>query len=127
MSIFEDLLEVHYNAENQTVQRWDIEALKTALDEVARPPEDVAIILDWDSLVYIADTIDEQLEYDDVVPHEHAEFRPDKIGMALDVRSTIHGVGSDTDFGLVMDPSAVRYDNTIADQSGVVAIEFTRG
>lgn len=123
MTLFEDPLEIHYNAENRLKDVRHVETLWTALRRVAAPPEDLVVILDWESLHYISDPLDVEIETD--LPAEHLELGPDKIGRKLDTRATIHGVDAGQAFGLVMRPYYVRYDNTIADQEKVLAIDFT--
>lgn len=125
MSLFEDVIEVHYNPENRFEGRRHIDTLRYAMNQVASSPEDVSIVLDWESLDAIAHPLDVEPEVTGHVPRDHVELRPEKVELALDTRALVHGVESGQAFGLVMDPRAVRYSNTISDDKKVVAIDFT--
>ena len=125
MSLFEDVLEVHYNAENRVEGVRHIDTLRKALREIATPPEDATVVLDWGSLAYIAGGLDVEPEVTGHVPREHVELRPEKIELALDTDALVFGQESGMSWGVVLDPHAVRYDNSIADHSKVVAIDFT--
>jgi hypothetical protein len=125
MSIFEDVLEVHYKAENRVEDVRHVETIRRALEKVEAVPEDVTVVLNWDSLAYIAGGLDVEPEYTGHVPRQHVELRPEKIELALDTDAMVFGTESGTSFGVVLDPHAVRYDNSIANQDNVVAIDFT--
>ena len=125
MSLFEDVLEIHYNAENRIEQPTTIEAIEQALDRVAADPEDVSVVLDWDSLDAIAHPLDAKPDVSDAfLPPEHIEQRPEIIELTLDVPVIVLGVEAGQSFGLVMVPRAARYDNSIANHDKVVAIDF---
>jgi hypothetical protein len=125
MSIFEDTLEVWWNATNTVEGPRELDTLGTALSRVSFPPEEVSIVLDWDSAHEISDQLDVTVPLDDQVVREHVELATQRIGLALGVRATIHGVNSGQPYGLVVNPHSVRYDNSIAHAPGVVAIEWT--
>jgi len=125
MSVFEDLLEVHYNAETRIEGLRHIDTLREALDRIAAPPVDVSLILDWGTLSYIAGGLDVEPEVTGHVPREHVELRPEKVELALDTDALVFGQESGTSWAVALDSHAVRYDNTIADHSKVVAIDFT--
>lgn len=124
MSFFEDITEIHYNAENRLVGPVELSTLEQAFDRIAYPPIDCTLILEWDTLYDISDQLDVEVPYDGIVSREHVELEPDRIGLALDTKATIFGATTSKRTGIVLNPHCVRYDNTIADQDGVVAIEF---
>jgi hypothetical protein len=64
---------------------------------------------------------------DFIASPEHVEIEPDRIGKALDTQATIFGATMSKNTGVLLNPRSVRYDNSIADRSGVVAIEFREG
>jgi hypothetical protein len=125
MSTFEDLLEVHYNAETRIEGLRHIDTLRQGLDEIAAPSEDVTIVLDWGTLAYIAGGLDVEPEVTGHVPREHVELRPEKIELALDSDALVFGQESGTAWGVLLDSHAVRLDNSIANHDKVVAIDFT--
>lgn len=125
MSLFEDVIEVHYQSDNRIEGPRHIDTLRTGLRKIATSPEDVSIVLDWDSLDKVAYPLDVEPEVTGHVPRDHVELRPDKIELALETRALVHGVESGQAFGLLMDPRAVTYDNTVTDSKKVVAIDFT--
>ena len=126
MSLFEDVLEIHYNAKTRIEHAPTIGALKEALDCVAATPGDVSIVLDWDTLNTIAHPLDAEPDVSDTfVPPEHIEQRPEMVELTLDVPVLVHGVEAGQSFGLAMVPHAARYDNSIANHDKVVAIDFT--
>jgi hypothetical protein len=125
MSLFEDVVEVQYQSENRIEGPRNIDTLREGLRKIAASPDKVSIILDWDTLDKIAYPLDVEPEVTGHVPRDHVELRPDKIGLALETRAFVHGIETSQPLGLLMDPSAVRYSNSIINEKKVVAIEWT--
>ena len=125
MSLFEDVLEIHYNAESRVSGGMSLHTLRQAADEVGRPLEDVCIVVTWNALDGIAAPLDEyEFERELHIPKEHIETRTRQVEREFNHELHVHGVESGDDFALVMDPNAVTYANEIIDESGVVAIDF---
>ena len=124
MSIFEDVLEVHYNAETRVEGPPSADTIRTALNRVAHDPDDVSVVLDWDTAHEIEDQLMHiSVDYD--LPESHVETSCDRISTALDTRATVHGTGTGMDFGLVLHPIGINYANEVIAPASVVAIDFT--
>jgi len=127
MTLFEDITEIHYNAEKRVTGPKELATLETAFDRIAKPPIDCTLILEWDTLYDISEQLDVEVPEPPHIPAEHVEQEPDRIERALEAKATIFGRLMAKNTGLLMNSHSVRYDNTIADRSGVVAIEFSEG
>ena len=138
MSIFEDLYEVYYQAgtyrdgvvgpcEADTVSEALAEVDKTTGPETSIADGDVIVILDWRSAKTISDRLGDSVHVTFESPHvdaEHVYTVPRRIEQVLPGKTQVHTVESSSRFGVVMVPSAVTYDNTIADPAGVVPIDW---
>jgi len=138
MSIFEDVVEVHYNAathrdhvtgscEIDTV----VEALRavkaTAGPDLDLTQGDAVVILDRQSAKTISERLGDDVHIafeDPLVPRERLYLVPSRIEQVLPGMTQVHTAGSSTRFGLVMDPSCVTYDNEVIDPAGVVGISW---
>jgi len=138
MSLFEDVVEVHYQAathRDHVTGPCEVDTLVEALRAVkatAGPDLDITqgdavVILDRRSAETISDQLgdDVHVEFEDpLVPREHLYLAPSRIEQALPGLTQVLTTGSSTRFGLVMDPSCVTYDNEVIDPAGVVGISW---
>jgi hypothetical protein len=125
MSLFEDVVEVHYNADKRVSGGISLATLSKAVGRVARPLEDICIVITWNALDGVAAPLEEyEFDRDLLVPKEHIETRTRQVEREFGHEFNVHGVESGEDFAIVMDPSAVNYENDVIDDSGVVAIDF---
>jgi hypothetical protein len=123
MTIFEDPLEIHYNAEQCVKGRPHINLLRQAVRKNSADKRDLAVIMDYDTLERVADGLETELEDDGrVVAYSELERATRKIEKELG-QVFVHRIDSNKDFALVMNPSAVYYDNSIDKQKQVVAAE----
>jgi len=124
MSIFEDPVEIYQDAPRRIDGPEEIETIECALKAVGAPADDVALVLGWDSVHTISDQLDVTVPVADHVVREHVELDTKRIGQALGTKTTVHGIETSGVCGIVMDPSAVRYDNSVVNPDRVVAIDF---
>jgi hypothetical protein len=122
MSIFEDPIEIHYNSENRISGDVSIDTIKRALRKVSSDVRNVAIIMDHNSIRELSDQVDVAVPRCGIMDEHVSNTR--LIEEALGHCSMVFGIDSGEPMCLVMDPSAVRYSNSIMDQKKVVAIEF---
>jgi len=128
MTLFEDITEIHYNAEKRVVGPKELATIEEAFERIAKPPIDCTLVLEWDTLYGITDGLDVEVDTSDFIADpKHVEMEPDRLGKALGTKATVFGQVMGKDTGVLLNPRSVRYDNSIADTSGVVAIEFTEG
>jgi len=136
VTIFEDLFEVYYRAStyrDSVVGRCEVDTVTEALGEVndTTGPEtsvvdgDVIVVLDCRSAKEISNRLGDDVHVTHESPHidsEHAYSIPRRIEQALPGKTQVHTVESSSRFGVALVPSAVTYDNTIADPAGVIGI-----
>jgi len=131
VSLFEDVVEVHYEAathRDHVTGPCQIDTLVEALQEVTpQHRDDALVILDRQSAGTISDRLGDDVHVtreDPLVPREHVYLVPKRIEQALGDETMVLTEGSSTRFGLVMDPSCVTYDNEVIDPAGVVGISW---
>lgn len=140
MSIFEDVLEIHYEIGTHRdyvrgACEFDtlLDALR-AVDETAPAAIsvdalDAVVVIDRASAEEISDNLGDDVYVTlqgEHVDREFVDLVPRRIEQTLPDKAQVHTVNTDTRFGLVMVPHCVTYANTIADPSGVVGIEWEK-
>jgi len=134
MSLFEDVVEVHYEAathRDHVTGPCEIDTLVEALQKVApQHRDDAVVILDRPSAGTISNRLGDEVHVtvsDPLYPgqdHSHIDLVPKRIERALGDETMVFAEQSSTRFGLVMDPSCVTYDNEVIDPAGVVGISW---
>ncbi|MFC5135475.1 MULTISPECIES: hypothetical protein [Haloferacaceae] len=131
MSLFEDVVEAHYQAatyRDHVSGPCEVDTLVEALQEVTpQHRDDAVVILDRQSAATISEHLGDDVHVTVETPHalrEHVYLVPKRIEQALGGETMVLTEGSQTRFGLVMDPSCVTYANEVIDPAGVVGISW---
>jgi len=131
MSLFEDVVEVHYEAathRDHVTGPCEIDTVVDALQEVTpQHRDDAVVILDRRSAAAISERLGDDVHVpreDPLIPRAHAGLVPKRIERALDDETMVFAEERSSRFGLVMDPSCVTYDNEVIDPAGVVGISW---
>ena len=123
MTIFEDLIEVHYDALTRIDGPRSIQTINRALDTNIHDASDLSVVLDWGTCSQMEEKLmDINLDLD--LPEEHVETSTDRIGIAAEGNPLVHGYESSEAFGIVMHPIGVNYNNDVISPGSVVAIDF---
>ena len=124
MSLFEDIIEVHYNANERVEGPRTVGTIERAIDENIHDADDLSVVMDWDTCHYIEDSLmDIELDLD--LPESHLETSTKRIGRAVGGKTIVMGTDSGQSFGLALHPIGVNYNNEVIAPTSVIAIDFT--
>jgi len=124
MSLFEDVLEVHYDALRRVDGPRTVETIERALDSNIHDRDDLTVVLDWDTAHHIEDGL-MHIDLDLDLPESHVETSCDRIGRAIGGETLFIGTHSEQSFGVALHPIGVNYANEVISPGSVVAIDFT--